>query len=144
MGVVVALLVNWTGVHEYVPETMMKFFKMLGVCAIPVALLVIGATFWDLILKAKFTWSVSLGAILVRLVLIPGTMLGVAYCLPISETMKEVVVIQAAMPSALFAIVLTKMYGGRPDVAIQCALVTNVVCFMTMPFVMAFGVWVLF
>lgn len=144
VAVVIGLTLNWTGGYAYVPGTMMKILGMLGPCAIPVALLVIGATFSDLLLQVKFTWRVSAGALFVRLALIPSVMLGLAWCLPISETMKEVVVVQAAMPAALFPIVLAKMYGGRPEVAVQCAVVTNVVCLVTMPFVMAVGVWVLF
>lgn len=144
VAVVVALGLNWTGGHAHVPGPVMEVLGMLGPCAIPVALLVIGATLLDLVRQVEFTWVVSAGAMVARLVLIPAVMLGLAWFLPLSETMKEVVVVQAAMPGALFPIVLAKMYGGRPEVAVQCAVVTNVVCLATMPFVMAIGVWVLF
>ena len=121
----------------------MKTFEMLGAAAIPIALVVIGAGLVELLRKERFDWKVAIGSIVVRLALIPACLIGAAYLLPISLELKKVMVIQAAMPAAMFPIVLAKHYGGKPEVAVQVVVATTVACFITMPFVIIIGMKVL-
>ncbi|MCB1134495.1 MAG: AEC family transporter, partial [Verrucomicrobiae bacterium] len=48
-------------------------------------------------------------------------------------------VVQAAMPAAIFPIVLARLFGGQPRVAIQVVLITSLVSLLTAPFVIAWG-----
>jgi hypothetical protein len=121
----------------------MKAFEMLGAAAIPIALVVIGAGLVELLKKEQFDWKIAIGSIVVRLALIPACLIGAAYLLPISLELKKVVVIQAAMPAAMFPIILAKHYGGKPEVAVQVVVATTVACFLTMPFVIVIGMKVL-
>ena len=143
IAVVFGLLINalgWDGLFQGAP---MKAFEMLGAAAIPIALVVIGAGLVELLKKERFDWKIALGSIVVRLALIPACLIGVAYLLPISLELKKVVVIQAAMPAAMFPIVLAKHYGGKPEVAVQIVVATTVACFVTMPLVIIIGMHVL-
>jgi hypothetical protein len=141
--VVFGLVINalgWDGLFQGVP---MKAFEMLGAAAIPIALVVIGAGLVELLKKEQFDWKIAIGSIVVRLALIPACLIGAAYLLPISLELKKVVVIQAAMPAAMFPIILAKHYGGKPEVAVQVVVATTVACFLTMPFVIVIGMKVL-
>lgn len=143
IAVVLGLLVNAIGIDHWFQGAPMKSFEMLGAAAIPVALVVIGAGLVELLRKERFDWKIAIGAIIVRLVLIPAGLIAAAYFIPISIELKQVMVVQSAMPAAMFPIVLAKHYGGKPEVAVQVVVSTTVACFVTMPIVIVIGMKVL-
>ena len=139
IAVVLGLLLMETGTDNYVPDFMGKFFAALGVCAVPLSLLLVGVALHDLIGKMKFDWKIGTGALLMRLALIPALILACAKCLPLGIELKQVLVVQAAMPAAMFPIIMARHYGGRADVAATVVLATTLVSLLTMPLVIAFG-----
>ena len=139
IAVFIGLAMNALYVGRALDGVPRETLQMLGNCAIPLALMVIGASLVDLLKKQRFDWKLVSGAVLVRLAIIPAVMLTVAYLLPISESLKQVVVVQAAMPAAMFPIVLAKHYGGKPELAVQVVVSTTIVCFLTVPIVVALG-----
>ena len=139
IAVVAGLLINAFGWDSFFHGAPMRTFDMLGAAAIPIALIVIGAGLVELLRNDRFDWKVAIGSMVVRLALIPACLIGAAYLLPISLELKKVMVIQAAMPAAMFPIVLAKHYGGKPEVAVQVVVATTVACFITMPFVIIIG-----
>lgn len=139
VAVLVGILVMQTGTEQYVPGTVIGLFSILGVCAIPLSLLLVGTALYDLMGKMKFDWRVGSGAVLARLALIPIVILMCAKYLPLGTELKQVLVIQAALPSGMFPIVLSRHYGGRTDVAITAVMATTIASLLTMPLVIAFG-----
>jgi len=103
----------------------------------------VGTALTDLVGKVKFDWKIGIGGILVRLALIPILFLLAAKFLPLALELKQVLVVQAALPSAMFPIVLSKHYGGRTDVAAQVVVATAIASMLTMPLMITFGkMWV--
>lgn len=98
-----------------------------------------GTALHDLMGKMKFDWRVGSGAVLARLALIPLVILMCAKYLPLGTELKQVLLIQAALPSGMFPIVLSRHYGGRTDVAITAVMATTIASLLTMPLVIAFG-----
>jgi predicted permease len=143
IAVVFGLMINAMGLDPWFHGVPMKACEMLGAAAIPIALVVIGAGLVELLKNERFDWKVAIGSVVVRLALIPACLIGLAYVLPISLELKKVIVIQAAMPAAMFPIVLAKHYGGKPEVAVQVVVATTAACFLTMPFVIVLGMKVL-
>ena len=139
IAVVVGLLLLQTGADHAVPEVLRKGFSLLGVCAVPICLLLVGTTLHDLMGKMKFDWKIGLGGVLVRLALIPLLFLVCAKYLPLAMELKQVLVVQAALPSGMFPIVLSRHYGGRTDIAITVVLATTAMSVLTMPLVIGFG-----
>ena len=139
IAVVVGLLLMESGTDGYVPDLMSQLFFALGVCAVPLSLLLVGTALHDLIGKMKFDWKIGFGSVLARLALIPALMLVCAKYLPMGVELKQVLVIQAAVPAAMFPIVMARHYGGRTDVAITVVLATTITSLITMPLVIAFG-----
>ena len=139
VAVLVGILVMQTGTEQYVPGTVIGLFSILGACAIPLSLLLVGTALHDLMGKMKFDWRVGSGAVLARLALIPIVILMCAKYLPLVTELKQVLVIQAALPSGMFPIVLSRHYGGRTDVAITAVMATTIASLLTMPLVIAFG-----
>ena len=94
--------------------------RWLGEAAVPMLLLLVGATIADqLRVRAPdgsrgdaakvIAWSC-----LLRLGLLPMAFLAVAALVPASPELRSVIVVQAAMPSAVFPVLLAKHYGGHP------------------------------
>jgi malate permease and related proteins len=69
----------------------------------------------------------------VRLGLMPVLMLCLARWLPCSDELKRVLVVQAAMPTAVFPIIMSKYFGGQPLTAVQVVLSTTAVSLLTCP-----------
>lgn len=145
LAVITALILNYTGGYQYIPGIIQTVIEMMGKCAIPLSIFMIGATMGRFFEKEVLNDAArtALVSIFVRLVLLAGLILAAAKYLPLSEDLQKLLVVQAAMPAAIFPILITRLYGGRPQVAIQVVLATSVVSMVTAPFVIAYGMqWV--
>jgi hypothetical protein len=63
----------------------------------------------------------------------------VAKFLPASPELKRVIVLEAAMPAAVFPIVMARHYAGDPATAMRVVIGTTVVGLMTIPLWIRFG-----
>jgi predicted permease len=113
--------------------------KMLGQGAFPVAIALTGAMMFDMLGTERPSLRVVLGGCLVRLGLSPLAILAIAKCLPLAVELKQVIVVQAAMPAAMTPVLFARLYGGRPGVAVQIVLVTTALSLLTLPWIIAWG-----
>ncbi len=143
------LLIDGTGHADQTPAVLRQTASLLGPCAIPVALLLIGATVCDewRAIRDRPRWRVLIGGALIRLGLLPACFVGAALLLPSGDAWtpaRHVLVIQAAMPAAQFPIVLARLYDGDAGLAIRVNLSTTLLSLATMPLWIAAGrAWVL-
>ncbi|MGL5017941.1 MAG: AEC family transporter [Luteolibacter sp.] len=142
MAVGIGLALVAMGLDDQVTGAPRKAISMIGVGAFPLAILITGATILDLATTEKPSWKVMVGGSLVRLVLAPAAILCVAKFLPLATELKQVLVVQAAMPAGLSAILISRMYGGRPAVAVQVVIASTVLSLLTLPWIITWGsVW---
>ncbi len=138
-----ALILNFTGLAALLPEPLLRTVGLLGGCAIPLGLLLIGATLFDSTRAVKDAerrrWRVPLIACGVRLGILPALFLLLAILLPISPELQRVLLIQAAMPAAIFPIVIARHYGGHPETALAVVLGTTLVSLLTIPLWLSLG-----
>ena len=139
LTILFSLLLNFTGLHAHVPEVAYRTCSMIGACAVPLAVLVIGASIADIWGQEKMRWSVALLSPLLRLGVIPLAFLAAAWLLPLSVELKRILIIQGAMPSAVFRIMVARHYGGHAPTAVQCVLSTTLVSIGTTPLVIAWA-----
>ena len=141
LSVVFALIINATGLYLYIPEVVIKSINMLGMCAIPMSILLMGAMMKDYLAQCEFrsAFRVCWTSIILRLGLLPSLMIIVANWLPFSIELKQVVLIQASMPAAMFPILISRMYGGSPVIATQIAIATTLFSLITIPLWLRFG-----
>jgi len=140
-----ALIVNFFGWNKYIPQWFLTAAKMLGQCSIPMGLILIGATIADHMheLPASTGWPTIIWGCVIRLALVPVFFVIAAKFLPISLELKRIMVIQAAMPSAVFPIVMAKHYGGDSPTALRVVLGTSIVGLLTIPLWIKLGIlWV--
>jgi predicted permease len=134
-----SLVLNFSGMHAFMPQVVHNTLGTLGNCAVPLALLLIGASIADIWGAERLRWSVAVLAPVLRLGIIPIAFLACAYLLPVAVELKRVLVVQAAMPSAVFNIMIARHYGGHAATAVQCVLATTLVSLVTTPLVIAWG-----
>jgi len=139
IAVTVGLTLVAMGLDDQVTGPVRKAMSMIGSGAFPVAILITGCTMMDMLTTEKPDWRVVGGSVANRLVLTPFVMLCVAKYLPLSTELREVLVVQAAMPAGLASIMLARVYGGRPAVAVQVVIATTVLSLLTLPWILTWG-----
>ncbi len=122
-----------------------QMLAMLGACAIPVALLLIGATVADYFREAQLVSGgrVIAASSLLRLGVLPVLFLTLAYVVPGSVELKRVMALEAAMPAAVFPIVLARHYHGDVPTAVRVVIGTSLLSLLTMPLWLSAGLHLL-
>lgn len=141
LAIVGALALNTVHADVWLPRFVLTTAKMLGACCFPLGIVLIGATLADSSRQLRqnlglrpMLWSCAL-----RLGLLPVLMLLAAHFVPASRELKQVLLIQAAMPAAVFPIVLARHYGGDPLTSIRVVIATSLVGFFTIPIWLRLG-----
>lgn len=142
ISILIAVPLNLLRIEEYAPAFTFQAINLLGVCAIPFGLMLIGATFADLSKDTKLLQRLKIPAysISIRMLLLPIAFLAIAFYLPLSLELKRVIMVQAAMPCAVFPIVLARHFNGSPDIALRVVLSTTIVSLITIPLWLSFGI----
>ncbi|MGB0743787.1 MAG: AEC family transporter [Opitutales bacterium] len=144
-GPVIAILIgvplNLIQADEYIPGFALETIHLCGQCAIPLGLILIGATFADISKGVKLSENIRLplAACILRLGIFPVAFLAFAFLFPLSVELKRVVIIQAAMPCAVFPIVLARHFDGSPGVAFKVVLSTTLISLLTIPLWISLG-----
>ena len=148
VAVILALFVQANGGKEWIPAYSWEVIEMIGRCSIPMGLILIGGSFYQLLrgFQCSKGYRVEISALLVRNFIFP--MLVLAYLswgwLPDGiEWLPEVLMIQAAMPAGIFAVVTVGNYKGDRNTAMRAIIVTMVASVATLPFWLACGLKVL-
>jgi predicted permease len=105
------------------------------------ALILIGAVIADHLheFHSAHGWRVIGASVLLRIGILPLIFLLVTKYLPATVELKRVLVLEAAMPAAVFPIILAKHYDGDPPTAVRVVLGTTVVSLATIPLWIRFG-----
>jgi len=149
VAVVVAVACNLLGVtprlHQSA-EFLLTGIRWLGEAAVPILLLLVGATIADQLRSRASGGSradaakVIAWSCLLRLGLLLMAFLAVAALVPASPELRRVIVVEAAMPSAVFPILLARHYGGHPGTALRVVLSTSILSLVTIPLWITVGI----
>ena len=141
IAIVAGLFLNFTGIYHYIPGPINELTMELGNCSIPISLVLVGATLAGIVEREKiiFNWSVITGSMLVRFAIMPVIFLGAAWIVRSSKELQTVLIVESAMPTAIFPIVLAKHFGGKPNVAVQIVIVTSIASLILTPALLMLG-----
>lgn len=142
-AVMFSILLSSMGWAQSIPAPAATAISTLGSCAIPMGLLLSGAIIVDFIRDQSWLAEprVILAGIGIRQLLLPVLMLGVGGLVVQSPDLRTVVMLQAAMPAAVFPIILTKLYGRDTETALRVVLWTSVAGIILIPTWLAIGGW---
>jgi predicted permease len=145
IAVVVAVLLNVSGGDAYVPPALRRAYEILAPAMIPMSLLVTGAVVADVWKTSRLREGLPVIAFgsLLRLAVLPAAFVLVAWAAPLSMDLKRVLIVQAAMPCAVFPVVLSRIYGGDVPTAVRLVIGTSLISLLTTPLWLAGGMAVI-
>jgi predicted permease len=141
VAIVVALALNLSGGDGLIPAVVTEALRVLGLAAIPMGLLLVGATLRDVTVDLPTEGFLRVGSasIVLRLLLLPALFIAAARWLPLAPEVVTILLIQASMPGGVIPIVLARHYGGQPRVAVQEVLATTAIGLISIPLVITLG-----
>ena len=146
IAIPVAIALNALGAKAWMPSSIATTFHLLGACAVPLGLLLSGALIadyinWESLRHGRRT---VLASVAVRIVALPALMLIFTQWAPLDISLKSVLVVQAAMPAAIFPIVVTKAHHGDMPTALRVVLGTSAIGLVTIPLWIGLGLhWII-
>jgi predicted permease len=131
MGFLAAVVLIILGIK--LPSFVMDTAKYLGNITTPLSLLFIGITFHSISFR-EIRFSKDMAAILIgRFLISPLVVIGISNLLGVPWIMKAVFTIQAAMPIATQASIVSKAYDGDYEYATIMVTVSTVVTLLFIP-----------
>jgi predicted permease len=140
-AIVLSVLINLLGWSDMVPRTITLMTSHLGQSAVPMALLLIGGMMVDEVksIRVRGNLKVPVAACVLRLGILPMTFLAIPMLVSLTPELTRIVIVQAAMPSAMFPIILSRHYGGETSTALRVILSTSLAGLVTIPLWLAIG-----
>ncbi len=136
---------NLLGLTPRLPVAFTTTLHALAVCGIPLGLIMTGVNLANYLHAPRelFDVKTSAAAMLLRLGVLPPLMLALAALAPFSLELKRVLIVQAAMPTAVISIILARLYGGHPRTAVQIVLGTTALGIVVIPLWLRLGLaWI--
>ena len=109
--------------------------KLIGEMAIPLMVITLGVS----LAKLKFVnaWT-GLGLSVFRLAMGFGVGIGVAELFGLEGVARGVLILQSAMPAAIFNYMLAMQFDNEPGNVAGVVFISTVISFLTMPFLLSF------
>lgn len=135
IAIPLAILLHGAGAQHWLAGAPHTTFHLLGACAVPMGLLLSGALLADYARPSALHQSgpTIATSLLARIAILPALILLAAKFLPVDPALRAVLIIEAAMPAAIFPIALTRLHNGDVPVALQVVVGTSLVGLVTIP-----------
>ena len=148
IAVFFALIIQATGGKLLIPSFFWQVVAVLGQCSIPIGLLLIGGNFYQLMNNFRFSnkLKTEISALMVRNLLFPALVvcfISSNFCPSNIPYLREVLVVQAAMPAGIFAVIVVGNYSSNRSTAMRVMSVTMLVSVLTLPVWLSIGLSVL-
>lgn len=131
ISIILALMTGLLGGRPYLPSLFIKIISEGGSVAVPLMLILIGASYYHTHL---FKFKMELVYIsLVRLIGLPIIYILMLRLLPLTQEVFHISLIVALMPTAMATAILTRRFGGNSDYAAAAAIVTLAFSLVTIP-----------
>ena len=136
-----ALGLNLIHAADWLPAFATNSLHLLGQGAIPLSLLLTGATLADAVAEGGLTQHTArtIAGCVVKLGILPPLIILAARWLPCSLDLKRVLVVQAAMPCAMVPVVLSRLYRADGGTAVRIVLATTILGLLTIPLWLRLG-----
>jgi predicted permease len=146
-----AIVLNLAHAGDWLPDFVLATLKFLGDAALPLSVLLTGVSLADAVAEGGLTKDarVSIAGCVVRLAILPVLILlatkGLSLWGGFPRELKQVLIVQAAMPSALLPVILARHYrdsgGADSGTAVRVVLATTLVGLVTIPLWLRVGAW---
>lgn len=124
------------GGEHFIPQTLVKPVEMLGNCALPIAMFTVGGSMACINIQRIQIVPASL-LILTKLILFPLLALAFVFSFKINPVMGFLIVLEAAVPSAITLSLINRYYGVKEEFTNEGVFVTHVASVITVPLFLA-------
>jgi predicted permease len=132
VAILTSLVVIALGLQKFVPLFIMKPLKMLGDCTLPLAMIVLGGNLAAL--RAPGFKSREIGlALMAKLVILPLAALAIVLIFRMDFLIGFLVVLEAAVPSAVSLSVIARHYKIEEGLINQALFLGHLACVVTIP-----------
>ena len=115
----------------------MEGISLVADASIPTVMLVLGMQLAAISRKRVAYRYVSVVTV-IRMVLSPLIAAGILYFMPVSDLLKAVIILQAAMPAAANTTMFALQFGTEPDLVSFTTFITTLISIITIPIVLFF------
>lgn len=126
-----SLFISVTGLKAFIPDTLIKISAYAGSAAVPLILLLIGATLYSV--PSGINGYENVYLCLVRLLLLPCINILILKASGLPEDVFYIALVVAIMPVAVSSTPFAGRFGGSPAFAATAALFTTVCSMFTVP-----------
>ncbi len=141
LAVAIAVSLKQLGVDAYIPQPVLQAIGAMGDCSVPLGLLLSGAIIVDYFREADWhgAYRTIAASILLRQAIFPVMMMAFTIAWIGDLELRQVMILQAAMPAAVFPIVLVRLYERDTATALRVVLSTSIAGVVLIPLWMAVG-----
>ena len=116
------------------PDMLMEPVERIGSMTSPLAMIVVGAALSRVRMKNIFGCGAAYEVCVVKLLILPLIVLGIVkLTIGTGSLLASVIVMQSAMPCAMFSVILSERYDGDVDLASAGVMMTTLLCIFTIP-----------
>ena len=119
----------------------MTGIEFLGQAALPMSLLLTGVSLADAVAEGGLTKRIgnTVAGCVVKMGILPPLIILAAKWLPCSIELKQVLVVQAAMPCAMVPVIVARYYKADTGTAVRIVLASTILGLLTIPLWMRIG-----
>ncbi len=140
IAVLSSLFLIYTGGSTHIPDIILNICYHVGNISIPLSLLVLGGIIYFSIKEnPKIDLSYALKGSFLKLIVIPLIALLVIKFVPMSDDLKFLIIIEAAVPTAMNVTILSRLYGGNYQIQSQATVVMYLLSLITLPVFVMFA-----
>ncbi len=134
VSVLTSLLFIHFGWEKAIPSFVTEIMRSVGSISIPLSLLVLGGIIYFSIKEnPKINWPYAIKGSFLKLIFIPALALLVIKFIPMPDTLKFLIIIEAAVPTAMNVTILSRLYGGNYQIQSQATVVMYILSLITLP-----------
>ncbi len=132
-GAIAGIILQLLSIH--IPKPFMEAISLIADASIPTVMLVLGMQL-AVIANKRVAYRFVSWVTFIRMVISPIIAIFIVSFLPISTLLKDVLIIQAAMPAAANTTMFAIQFGTEPDLVSFTTLITTLLSIITIPIVL--------
>ncbi len=128
---IVGLGVAVTGLK--LPKVLTEACGLLGTATIPMALIATGSLLHGVGFRPKARWRTLIALTVGKLIAVPLSVILILSIIDLSASLRNIIVLEAAMPSMVLGTILAEKYGSDSNLAASGVFLTTLISTVTIP-----------
>ena len=121
------------GLNKFIPQVILRPIKLLGDCTVPMAMIIVGGSLAQLVIRPAKNLGLIFNAVLGKLIILPLIFLPLVLSLKINRQVGLLIIMQAAMPSATTLVLINRLYGLKEEAINQGVFYSHLISILTIP-----------